>query len=234
MRDPLESLRSHRFLLLFMAQLIMAVTQPLAGMLVGGQATHDTIMSFMIFAVVMAVFERQRERLIALGLAIPAVVTRWSLHVVHGDATRPLAVAHHVAIVVFLSYAVFAILRRIFEERTVRADHLMGTVCGYLLAGAAWGNAYSAIAIVSPESFRIAPEIVATITTDHDRAVAFNYFSLSTLTSAGFGDILPTAAPATTLTWLEATFGQFYIALVVAQLVGLRLAQGMRSEHRES
>ncbi len=234
MRDPLATLRNHRFLLLLVAQLFMAVTQPMAGMLAGGQATHDTIMSVMIFAVVMVVFDRPRERVVAASLALPAVGTRWWLHAVHGDAAETLAVAHHGAIVVFLSYAIFAILRGIFEERSVKTDHLMGTVCGYLLAGAAWGNAYTAIAIVNPESFRISPEILATMTTDHDRAVAFNYFSLSTLTSAGFGDILPTAAPATTLTWLEATFGQFYIAVVVAQLVGLRLAQGTRFEQAPS
>ena len=53
----------------------------------------------------------------------------------------------------------------------------------------------------------------------------FNYFSLVTLTTMGYGDVTPVRPPATALATLEAVFGQFYIAVVVAQLVGLRLAQ---------
>lgn len=41
----------------------------------------------------------------------------------------------------------------------------------------------------------------------------------------GYGDITPLRPPATALAMLEAIFGQFYIAVVVAQLVGLRLAE---------
>jgi hypothetical protein len=44
----------------------------------------------------------------------------------------------------------------------------------------------------------------------------------------GYGDITPIGPPAYTLTWLEVMFGQFYMAVVVAQLVGLKLAQALR------
>jgi voltage-gated potassium channel len=53
----------------------------------------------------------------------------------------------------------------------------------------------------------------------------FYYFSLVTLTTMGYGDVAPVRPPATVLVTLEAIFGQFYLAVVVAQLVGLRLAQ---------
>ena len=56
----------------------------------------------------------------------------------------------------------------------------------------------------------------------------FNYFSLVTLTTMGYGDVTPARAPATMLATLEAVFGQFYIAVLVAQLVGLRLAQALQ------
>ncbi len=52
-----------------------------------------------------------------------------------------------------------------------------------------------------------------------------NYVSLGALTSVGSGDVVPILPPATMLTMLEAVFGQFYIAVVVAQLVGARLSQ---------
>jgi voltage-gated potassium channel len=62
----------------------------------------------------------------------------------------------------------------------------------------------------------------------------FNYFSVTTLTSLGYGDITPIDTFALSLSWLEVVFGQFYIAVVVAQLVGLRLAESIKRERRDS
>jgi hypothetical protein len=56
----------------------------------------------------------------------------------------------------------------------------------------------------------------------------FSYFSVTTLTSLGYGDITPIGTLALSLSWLEVVFGQFYIAVVVAQLVGLKLAESIR------
>jgi len=50
-----------------------------------------------------------------------------------------------------------------------------------------------------------------------------SYVSLGSLTSIGSGAVVPVRSPATILTTLEAVFGQFYIAVVVAQLVSARL-----------
>ena len=44
----------------------------------------------------------------------------------------------------------------------------------------------------------------------------------------------PIGPPAFTLTWLEVMFGQFYMAVVVAQLVGLKLAQALRGNVPEA
>jgi hypothetical protein len=52
----------------------------------------------------------------------------------------------------------------------------------------------------------------------------FNHLSFVTLTTLGYGDITPISALACGLTWIEAIFGQFYVAVYVGQLVGMRLA----------
>jgi hypothetical protein len=53
------------------------------------------------------------------------------------------------------------------------------------------------------------------------------YYRFVTLTTVGYGDITPVSPPARTLTWLEAMMGQFYIAVLVAFLVGIRVSQGV-------
>ena len=55
-----------------------------------------------------------------------------------------------------------------------------------------------------------------------------------TLTTMGFGDITPASASVYTLAWLESVFGQFYIAVVVAQLVGLKLAQAINRDRPDA
>jgi hypothetical protein len=62
----------------------------------------------------------------------------------------------------------------------------------------------------------------------HLQRLYFNYYSVTTLTSLGYSDITPVGTLTLSLSWLEVVFGQFYIAVVVAQLVGLRLAQSMK------
>ncbi len=58
----------------------------------------------------------------------------------------------------------------------------------------------------------------------HSRNAVFNLLSLGSLTSVGYGEITAIKPPATIFNMLESVFGQFYIAVVVAQLVGLRMA----------
>jgi uncharacterized membrane protein len=51
------------------------------------------------------------------------------------------------------------------------------------------------------------------------------YFSLITLATVGYGDILPVSETARTLAVLEAVVGQFYVAVIVAVFVGMFAAQ---------
>ena len=146
----------------------------------------------------------------------------------------PWNIAHHVLVAVFLAFAILTILRGIFDDDIVRTDHLIGTVCGYLLAGVAWGNSYLAADLIRSDAFRLTPEIAAQTEDDHLRTFYFNYFSLCALTGAGFGDITPVRPFVATLSWLESAFGQFYIAIVVAQLVSMKFAQSAAAAGRSS
>jgi voltage-gated potassium channel Kch len=60
-----------------------------------------------------------------------------------------------------------------------------------------------------------------------------SYFSFVTLTTLGYGDIVPISGPAKTFATLEAIVGQLYIALLVARLVGLHTAQSMMEDGKQ-
>ena len=65
-----------------------------------------------------------------------------------------------------------------------------------------------------------------TMKSTESRGSVLVYYSFVTMTTVGYGDITPVSPPARTLSWLEAMMGQFYIAVLVAFLVGIRISQG--------
>jgi hypothetical protein len=63
-----------------------------------------------------------------------------------------------------------------------------------------------------------------------NRADRFTYFSFVTLTTLGYGDITPMTRAAKNLAALEAIFGQLYLAILIARLVG---QQALGDKERE-
>ena len=78
---------------------------------------------------------------------------------------------------------------------------------------------------MNPGSFAVAPEIRWQLDDPLLRRALFTYVSFATLTGLGYNDVTAVAPLANTLTWLEAMSAQFYLAVVIAQIVGMKLAQ---------
>ena len=179
--------------------------------------------------VLLVVFEARWERGVALCLLTPLVATNIGQEV-FSDRWQRGAIVFHGFAAVFLAWAVAVILQRLFQRQAIRTDEVIGTLCGYLLAAGAWGNAYALVYVLWPESFHVADVIAWRLGDWHLQRFLFNYFSVMTLTTMGYGDITPVGSPVYSLVWLESVFGQFYIAVVVAQLVGLKLAQAIQRD----
>lgn len=201
----------------------------------GGRVFSNIFLSLVFLAVLLVVFEHRRSRIVALSLAVASIVSNWATYVLSaGQVQVPLTVVHCLLNIVFLGYAVAVILGDIFNKSAVGADDVLGAMSGYLIAGAAWSSLYALVDTFLPGSFTTTPSLIAHPFDRDGRTAMFNYFSIVTLTTMGYGDITPARAPATALAMLEAVFGQFYIAVVVAQLVGARMSGSMRSDARAS
>jgi len=189
-------------------------------------ALSDLAITMMLLLVFLIVFHRRVNRLvafIALAIAVASGLAGYVLPPGYPEA--PLRLVYHSAALVLVGFATLVILRNIFQQRVVRSDDVLGAVCGYLLAAGAWANLFMLIEIFSPGSFSVGPGFAAALDTWHGRIAVLTYVSLGSLTSVGSGVVVPVQPPATILIPLEALFGQFYIAVVVAQLVGARLSQ---------
>ena len=184
--------------------------------------------NLLVVIVLFVVFQRRHVRLMSLLIGLPVIVSKWAHYTLPERFELPLEVIHHAFLVAFLGFAAAVILRRIFERKVVRGDDVIGAICGYLLAGIAWGSLYLLVELLVPGSFSVHQAIAGQLGGWYSRQSLFDYYSLMTLTTIGYGNITPIRPPATSLTWIEAMFGQFYIAVIVAQLVGLRLAEALQ------
>ena len=162
-------------------------------------------------------------RVIATLLGIPTLVGLWTGFFLPGVARVPLAVTFHLVAALFFGFTIGVILRDIHREKGVAADSVYGAFCGYLLAGLAFGNLFNVVELLAPGSFRgedITPQM-----SDDRRHFRLTYFSFITLATVGYGDITPGNDAARGLAAVEAIVGQFYIAVLVAELIGKRVSQ---------
>lgn len=217
------SLKRHRYLILLLTLMLGVLTQTTG--FEGVSVPRELAVTIPTIMVFLVVFDRPRHRQLALWSGVAALAAAWAQIVLPTAVQIPVEIAHNALMTLLLSLAVAIILRHLFERKTVGTDAILGTICGYILLAVVWANLYAAIDLMFPNSFSVGPSMASDLADWDGRHAVFTYFSLVTLTTVGFGDIVPTRGPATGLVALEAIAGQFYIAVVVAQLVGARLSQ---------
>jgi hypothetical protein len=112
------------------------------------------------------------------------------------------------------------IFKQTFRPGPMSVHRVMGGVAAYLLIGLIWAFGYKLLTEVRPGAIHF-QQLTAGISTDEPSR--FIYFSFSTLTSVGYGDVYPAHRIARSLATAEALIGQLYPSILIATLVGLSL-----------
>lgn len=219
--------RLGRFSVLLFAILALMVVQPLFA----GHALEQSLLTVMLAPVLLsAVFAFRASKtylVIATVLMVPTFVARLALAFTFNWTVELLAT---VLSALFLLVTVVALVSRLFSVRSVTLDMISAAVCAYLLMGIAWGFLFAAVELVHPNSFSAAllqsgPSSVAPVIRSLH---TFFYYSFVTLTTTGYGDIVPVSDSARILSILEAVVGTLYIAILISRLVSLELARSMK------
>jgi hypothetical protein len=182
-------------------------------------AFYMTLQALVIIAAVWDLGEHGRGRGIAAVVGIGAILLSaldLSARIRHLPVAASMSVALLAGLIVWRAYA--GAMR---PNRPV-GDRIVGAVCVYLLIGLAWAKVYETLDMVAPGSFRF-PADTAWATLGMPR---YTYLSFITLATVGYGDVTPATPLAGTLAWIEAITGQLYLAITVARLVALSLAEG--------
>ena len=129
-----------------------------------------------------------------------------------------------------LAACVVGILTFVFKAERPTLDGIFATVVAYLLIAMIFGELYTIALVWNPEALHLTAPVQQM--TPQARGGEILYFSIATISTVGYGDTLPTSEFTRMLAAIEAVFGQFYVAVIVAVLVGRYAAQA-QDEIRE-
>lgn len=119
----------------------------------------------------------------------------------------------------FMILAIIAIGSKIFTQTKVDIDIINGGICVFLLLGFLWFNFYRIILFIDSNAFQ------GLSSSESETSYQMLYYSFTTLTTLGYGDITPINKFAMTFANAEAIFGLMYPAIFIARLVGLYTTQ---------
>lgn len=186
---------------------------------VWGEAFVAGIFMLILLSTLYALSNEKKVLIIGASLAIPAIILNWIVFFDHIDWVHILAYIMNIA---FLTYSIATFIRFVFFTGKIEIHLAWGALSIYLLVAMLWAMIYAMVDWIHPESFagldvHLRGDEIEYLSRKYDVLV---YYSLVTLTTLGFGDITPATPLIKILSVLEAVTGQFYMAILVASLVG--------------
>jgi hypothetical protein len=203
-----------RGLTAMLAFLVLAlfIGAPLSHVL--GQLPFDIFFSLLLVSGVVA-FSRRRWLAGAVALSgVFGLALRWARF----ESGREVANAGETWLSLLTMLILTGlVLEHVFREGSITGDRIRGAIAAYLLLGLVWTFAYILVEHFSPGA------IQSSGAASKDNA-HFAYFSFVTLTTLGYGDIVPVHPLARTLAIGEALVGQLYLAILIGRLISLQIA----------
>lgn len=226
----------HRHSALLLALVAAFVVRPLIG---------DTGAGFLVFSIALVVLllvalyninvdelvgergrlltQARRRRILGWMLAAAAGAERITVIFVHSPM---LTLAGSICWLLFVVFVAVSELRSVLKQREVTGETICMAVSVYLLLGFSWALLYAIMFQRHPESFSgIVTGTPAQPTDFQHFFPILGYFSLTTLSTIGFGDITPLTLQARYAAVAEGITGQFYLAILVARLVGMQMSR---------
>jgi len=215
-----QKAENNQYFYLMIALLIQLVIYPFFD----GSPLKNMIMNLLstvtILAALYAAMSVRKQLFIALGLALFAFLGIWYALIIAPHYY--LAIVSVTCRILFNIYIIRLILLNLFRANQVTANTIYGAVAVYLLIGFGFSMLYTFLEGFMPGSFYFVNEINST---GNLGLSEFIYFSFSTLTSAGYGDIVPISSHARSLTSIQAVTGVLYVAVLISRFVGIFIIQ---------
>ena len=203
------------------ALVLLLVSTPVLEHIPYGDLVESVLVTLVLFSAVLAVGKRRRVLLWAVVMVVPTFIGRW-LYQIWPEHMLPDV--YLISSLVFVLFIIIQLLSFIFRAPQVNSEVLCAGILIYLLMGLLWANAYALVAYRAPDSF------VFTVSTHSPHVMkGFTslYFSFITLSTVGYGDIMPASDLARMLVAAEAITGILFVAVLISRLVSMHTSQAL-------
>lgn len=185
-----------------------------------GKALLNVLLTFVLLSGIYVVTKHKQQRVIAILLGLPWLILSWSGIIFGIDK---MILTTNIFGVIFYTFTVVTVFLYVIHAKKVTVDVLYGAVSVYLLIGLMWTSIYSLLEIINPGSI---------VYIGVNSPVAWGdllYFSYMTLTTVGYGELIPITDIARSLSLLEAVIGVMFVTVLLARLVGVYVTHTTRA-----
>jgi hypothetical protein len=200
---------------LLLSQLVLILAFPWLEHSIAGNLALDALHLTVIVLVVRAVGRTPGRQRVAIGLAVLVVATQAAYF---ASGVGAIGAGALLALCAFQSYAIWCLLQYVMMDEVASTDELFAGASMYVLLAMAFACLFAVLEHFAAGSFFINPA------NNVDGEVNWwdlVYFSFTTLTSVGFGEITPVTSHARSLVMVEQVVGVLFVALLIARLTGI-------------
>jgi len=196
--------------------ILIFVIFPLRQAGLSGRVFIDVVMVTLMVSGALVTKQRPLITVLTIAIVVLGASMLWASRFYPAPVLRHLSSGFSVIILLLYIRIVLLVM---FRQGPVSWSRIQGGICAYLLTGMAWASAYDLVEQLHPGAFHF----VAAPTNIDQLTSKLIYFSFATLTTVGFGDVLPVAPFARSLAIAEAIVGQLFPAILIGALVAMAM-----------
>lgn len=219
LKERFNFYHDNRFLIMLLTLFGLMLFEPLLNHFTNIKSLVRIFITFIFLSGVFAVSYKKHQTVIAGLLALPALTLMWASYFVDIGGFDHLK---NLCSMLFMMQMIILFLMHFFRQDEITREVIFGALVVYLLMGLMWSFGYVLLEDLHPGSFTLPGNLA-----EHNFD-SLNYFSFVTITTLGYGDISPLSEPAKGMATAQAITGQVYLAVLVARLVGINIAQNMK------
>ena len=131
--------------------------------------------------------------------------------------------------ILFFDLIVLLFILQIAKAKTVTFRVIMESVTGYLMLGLSFSILIGLVCFIDPTSFNF-EHLTGEMNPSYSYFSNYTYYAFVTLTTLGYGDVVPLSPAARSLSIFTSITGQMYVAIIIAALVSKYLGQRSKDD----
>lgn len=221
-------LSNHRFAVFLFLLLCLIIIPPYFEKLEWLNFVWQAVLTAVLLWALFAVTSNRRAMLFAIVLLVPTVVSTW----LDNTTNTNIAYIDNFTNIIYFGLICAYLAIFIAQSRRVNTEVLFASMCLYISLAVLWAGIFTNLELFYNPAFSFYGGTALEADISQDELFSYlMYYSFVTLSTLGYGEIIPIHQVAQNWAAVEAMAGQFFIAIVIARLVALyTLEQGRENK----